>query len=454
MLIPSQLDDFLAYLRFPSISAEPTRGPAMRDCARWLTGKLSGMGMAAAVHETAGAPVVLAKSAPLPGRPTVLIYGHYDVQPADPIGRWRRDPFAPHIEKGEVVARGATDNKGQTICHLLGAEAWLKAHGELPVNLIFLIEGEEEIGSPHLGAFLESHREELKCDVVVISDTSMAGPGVPAITCGLRGIACLEIKVTGPKADLHSGMFGGAIANPATELVQLLARLHQADGSIAVPGFYDEVLPVSASERASWRKLPYDERAILAAAGVSKLSGEAQFTPLERLWIRPTAEINGLTSGYQGAGSKTIIPQVASAKLSFRLVPRQNPDVIAERVRDYLKSLCPGTVHLEVHYDHGGEPFYADTETAFSRAARSALEEVFGSPPVLIREGLSIPIVSLFERILWQPPLLIGLGLADCNAHGPNETFPLEQLEKGIAFHQALLKHIAQADRTRNKSPA
>ncbi len=442
MLAQSQLDDFFSYLRFPSISADPARKPAMKDCAEWLAQKFSSFGFAAKTHQAEGAPVVLARSNFSSGKKTILIYGHYDVQPVDPVSLWKQNPFEPFVENGFVIARGATDNKGQTICHILGAEAILKTRGELPVNLIFLIEGEEEIGSPHFGNFLESHCEELRCDAIMISDTSMVAPDFPAITCGLRGIACLEVKITGPKTDLHSGMFGGAIANPATELVHLLAKLHQADGAIAVPGFYDDVIPASEAERASWRQIPFDDRAILEATGVSKLGGEENFSALERLWIRPTAEINGLTSGYQGAGSKTIIPREASAKLSFRLVPKQNPDVIAARVRDYLQSLCPDTVRLEIIYDHGGEPFYADANSAFSRAAQSALKEIFGREPALVREGLSIPIVSLFRRILKRDPLLIGLGLPDCNAHAPNETFPLAQLEKGIRLHQVLLERI------------
>jgi acetylornithine deacetylase/succinyl-diaminopimelate desuccinylase-like protein len=272
----------------------------------------------------------------------------------------------------------------------------------------------------------------------------MAGPGQPAITCGLRGIACLEVKVYGPKTDLHSGMFGGAIANPATELVHLLARLHDASGAIAVPGFYDEVLPVPASELGGWLDLPFDSRTIAGAAGVQKLSGEGRFSVLERLWARPTAEINGLTSGYQGVGSKTIIPHEASAKLSFRLVPRQQPERMAERIKEYLNALCPETVRIEVVYDHGGEPFLADVNTHWGQAARTALGEVFGRPPVLTREGLSIPIVSLLQRKLKRDPLLIGLGMADCNAHGPNETFPLGQLEKGIHLNQILMERFAR----------
>jgi acetylornithine deacetylase/succinyl-diaminopimelate desuccinylase-like protein len=397
MIADSQLADYFSYLRFPSISADPARAHAMEGCAGWLAGKFSRMGFESAIHPIDGPPIVVARRISSPNKKTVLIYGHYDVQPVDPLALWENDPFEPVVQKGLVVARGATDNKGQTICHLLGAEALLAEQGELPVNLIFLIEGEEEIGSPHLGHFLESHRDELKCDAIMISDTSMAGPGFPAITCGLRGIACLEVKVRGPKMDLHSGMFGGAVANPAMELAWLLARLHHPDDSIAVPGFYDEVLPVDPHERARWRKISFNDEAILQATGAARLSGELDFTAVERLWIRPTAEINGITAGYQGEGSKTIIPREASAKLSFRLVPKQKPEIIAVRVRDYLQSLCPDSVHLEVDYDHGGEPFYADPRSTFSQAAQTALEEVFGQPPALTREGLSIPIVSLLQ---------------------------------------------------------
>ena len=342
------------------------------------------------------------------------------------------------------MARGATDNKGQAACHLLGTAA-LRARGELPVNLIYLIEGEEEVGSPHFREFLQAHRDELDCDAILISDTSMAGVGFPAITCGLRGIACLEVRIRGPKMDLHSGMFGGAVANPATVLARLLAHLHDADGAVAVPGFYDGLLPVDPAERERWRQIAFGDQAILDATGVSRLAGETGYTAVERLWIRPTAEVNGLTAGYQGEGSKTIIPREASAKLSFRLVPGQRPDDIAGKVRDYFHALCPDTVQLEVVYDHGGDPFYADPKSAFSQAAQSALKEVFGQPPALTREGLSIPIVSMFKDALGIDPLLVGLGMADCQAHAPNETFPLTQLEKGIEFHQRVLESYARS---------
>jgi acetylornithine deacetylase/succinyl-diaminopimelate desuccinylase-like protein len=443
MITDAQLNDYFSYLRFPSISADPSRAGAMRDCANWLARKLTTLGFEAETRENEGPPLVLAKRIGSPAKKTVLIYGHYDVQPVDPLPLWHSDPFEPVVRDGFVVARGATDNKGQAACHLLGTEALLRARGELPVNLIYLIEGEEEIGSPHFGKFLQARRDELKCDAILVSDTSMAGVGFPAITCGLRGIACLEVRIRGPKMDLHSGMFGGAVANPAAVLSSLLARLHAGDGSVAVPGFYDGLLPVDPAERARWKQIAFGDQAILDATGVSRLAGESGYTAVERLWIRPTAEINGLTSGYQGDGSKTIIPREASAKLSFRLVPGQRPDDIAAKVRDYLQAICPDTVDLEILYDHGGEPFYADPKSAFSQAAQTALQEVFGQPPALTREGLSIPIVSLLKDALGIDPVLVGLGMADCQAHAPNETFPLVQLEKGIEFHQRVLEQYA-----------
>jgi acetylornithine deacetylase/succinyl-diaminopimelate desuccinylase-like protein len=440
---PHQLEDFFSYLRFPSVSANPEQASACEACAEWLHRKFSGMGFRSTVHQGYGRPVVVARSPFSNQKRTVLVYGHYDVQPADPLELWSTPPFEPTIRDGLVIARGATDNKGQTMCHILGAEETLREEGELPVNLIFLIEGEEEIGSPHLRAFLEEHRADLACDAVVISDTSMIGPGFPAMTCGLRGIACLEVKVSGPATDLHSGMFGGAVVNPAAELARLLARLHREDGSIAVPGFYDDVAPVAEAERATWADLPPGDEAIIRMTGVPRPGGEQGYTAWERLWIRPTAEINGLTAGYQGPWSKTVPPREAIAKLSFRLVPDQNPEKIAEQVRAYFKSISADTVRTEVVYDHGGNPYYASPESLAGRAAQAALAEVFGRPPALVREGLSIPVVALFSGILKRDPLLVGFGLPDCNAHAPDESFPLEQLELGIALHRNLVRRLA-----------
>jgi len=443
MITPRQLAAFSAYLAFPSISADPALGGSMRECALWLCDRFHKIGFTAEVCATGGAPLLLAKSPVSPGKKTILIYGHYDVQPVDPLDQWRHPPFQPTVEGEMVVARGATDNKGQTFSHILGTEALLERGVELPVNLVYLIEGEEEIGSPNLGPFLEARREELQCGAILISDTSMAGPGFPSITCGLRGIVCMEARMTGARTDLHSGMYGGAIANPALEMARLLLRIHTPAGGIAVPGFYDGILPPTPQERDGWNAIPFDEAEILRATGAAELAGEAGYTVLERLWTRPTAEINGLTSGYQGRGSKTIIPSHASAKLSFRIVPGQNPDRIAALVEAFLREHCPPTMRIEVTYDHGGDPYYADPASALSQAAQRALTEVFGRSPAILREGLSIPIVSLFQRILQCDPLLIGLGMPDCAAHAPNETFPLGQLEKGIRLHAHLLRNLA-----------
>jgi len=444
MLTESQLQDFVAYLRIPSISADPARASSMQTCADWLQGKFSRLGFHARVEPTAGPPVVLAKRAAKGAAKTVLIYGHYDVQPVDPVALWRHPPFEPFIENGMIFARGATDNKGQTMAHILGVEAAWGAGGP-PVNLIFLLEGEEEIGSPHLAEFLSAHREELACDAIVVSDTSMIAPDFPAITGGLRGISCLELKVSGPAVDLHSGVFGGSVANPATELARLLAQLHDADGHVAVPGFYDAVADVSPDELKSWRDLPDYDAELLALTGSPAVAGERGYGSRERVWSRPTAEINGITAGYQGPGSKTIVPREAVAKLSFRLVPNQQPRVIADRVAAFFTARAPRSVKVEVTYDHGGDPYLTVSDSPAFRAAQCALRDVFGREPALVREGLSIPTVSLFKRILGRDTLLIGLGLPDCAAHSPNESFPLRNLERGIALHRALLTRLAEA---------
>jgi acetylornithine deacetylase/succinyl-diaminopimelate desuccinylase-like protein len=436
----AQLGEFFTYLRFASVSADPALSPVMTACAEWLDGKFRGMGFASSVLPTAGPPVVLARrDSPRRDAKTLLIYGHYDVQPADPLTLWRNPPFEPAVVEGLVYARGATDNKGQTFSHILGTGAWLSEHGELPVNLIYLMEGEEEIGSPHLGEFLRSHAGELACDGILVSDTSMVAPGHPAIACGLRGIACVDLRVNGPSVDLHSGVFGGAVANPATELARLLAILHEPSGKIAIPGFYDDVAPIDPAETAGWRLIPYGDEEVLRATGAPSLSGEHGFTTLERLWIRPTAEVNGITAGYQGPGSKTIIPSEATAKLSFRLVPNQNPVDIACKVAAFFASHAASGVEVNATFDHGGNPYFASPHTPLGLAVRAAVRSVFGREAALVREGLSIPIVSLFKEVLGQDTLLVGLGLPDCSAHGPNETFPVDSLDKGIALHRSIL---------------
>lgn len=440
-----QLEEYFAFLRFPSISTDPERKGDVAGCAQWLAAKLRAMGLATQVHETAGHPIVVARNAHQAGRRTVMIYGHYDVQPVDPVELWDAPPFSPQIVEGHVVARGAADNKGQHFAHVLGVEETLAEAGELPVNLIFLIEGEEEIGSEHLEEFLESRKEELKCDLIAISDTGMVAKGVPTFTYGLRGIAAMEIKVTGPAGDLHSGIYGGAVMNPATALARLLASLHTDDGSVAVPGFYEGIPPLEKWEREAWAKLPFGDSELLAVTGSPVLFGEAGYSALERTWARPTAEVNGLGGGFQGVGTKTVLPSSAFAKLTFRLVPDQKPSDVLEKVSTHLRAKCPPGVRLEISPGHSGEPYVTDPNSRDGLAARRALQRAFpGREVALIREGGSIPIVNTFKRVLGVETLLLGLALPDCRAHAPNENFPLENFFAGIRLNRALLEELAR----------
>lgn len=375
-----------------------------------------------------------------------MIYGHYDVQPEDPVAEWKSAPFEPVVRDGVIFARGSTDNKGQILAHVLGAAETLKTAGDLPVNLIFVIEGEEEIGSTHLESFLSAHRDELKCDVIAVSDTGMVAPGAPTFTYGLRGIATMEVRVHGPKTDLHSGIFGGAVANPLTALTRMLAMLHDDDARVAVPGFYDAVKPLADWEREAWARLPYGDAQILGVSGAPELFGEAGFTSLERTWARPTAELNGIGGGFQGVGSKTVLPREAFAKLSFRLVPDQKPQDILEKVSAHLRAHCPPGVKLEIDLGHSGEPYLTDPHSRFGKAAQQALTRAFGTQDVaLIREGGSIPIINTFRRVLGVDTLLLGLALPDCAAHGPNENFPIANFEAGIRLNQTLLEELARA---------
>jgi acetylornithine deacetylase/succinyl-diaminopimelate desuccinylase-like protein len=411
--------------------------------------KLSAMGLTATLHDTPGHPVVLAKNAHQPGLLTVLIYGHYDVQPVDPVALWQSGPFEPELRDGKIWARGAADNKGQMLAHVLGVEQTLREHGELPVNLIFLFEGEEEIGSPNLGSFLQQHRDELRCDVIAISDTGMVAPGVPTMGYGLRGITCCEAILRGPKGDLHSGLFGGAVANPATAIGRLVASLHEADGRVAIDGFYDDVRPLETWEREMWAKVPgVGEAEFLGATGSPGLFGEPGYSSAERTWARPTAEVNGIGGGYQGEGSKTVLPAEAMVKLSFRLVPDQAPQDIMAKVTHHLQTHCPPGVTIEVIHGHDGKPYATDPHSKFGQAAQAALREVFAAEPVLIREGGSIPIVQTFREILGADTLLLGLALSDAQVHAPNENFPVAHFEAGIRLNQALLRHLAASDTT------
>lgn len=443
MNLTQSLEELYSVLRFRSISTDSRYNAELLENAEWLRARLSKMCLQANIHPTARHPVVIARNSHRPGRPTVLIYGHYDVQPVDPLEQWQSDPFIPRIENGRIYARGSTDNKGQHMAHLCGIARTLEANADLPVNLIFLLEGEEEIGSPNLEAFLQQHRQELACDIIAISDTGMVGAGIPTFTYGLRGIACLELVVHGPGIDLHSGIFGGSVANPNTILSRLVASLHDSEGRIAVEGLYDAVRPIQPWEREAWAKLPGGAEETLKLTGVPALFGEPGFSDHERRWARPTAEVNGIGGGYQGEGSKTVIPQSAFAKLSFRLVPDQDPQEILKKVEQHLQRHCPPSVRLELKPGHSGAPYAMDPNSNFGQAACRALEKTFGKPPALIREGGSIPIVQSFRDILGAETLLLGLALPDCQAHAPNENFPIENFEAGIRLNQHLLEALA-----------
>jgi len=443
------LEELCAYLRFPSVSAQPKHAADMRACADWLARHCRQMGLNARVVATAGHPVVLAQTPrprkPERGRKHFVVYGHYDVQPPEPFELWHSPPFEPIVRHGKLFARGASDNKGQNFAHLKAVEAFLQTGTPLPCDLTFLIEGEEEVGSRSLPAFLRQHRKQLACDAFVVSDTGMPAKDLPALTCGLRGICALEITLHGPARDLHSGIFGGSVENPAMALCQLLAQLRDARGRITVPGFYDEVRPLSARERRQLARLPYHEAAYKNLLGVKALFGERGYTAIEQRSARPTLEINGLTSGYQGDGSKTIIPAWARAKLTLRLVPDQDPDTILRLLRRHLRRLCPPTVRLEITPGHGARPYAVSPQSPSARAALRALRRAFGAEPVLLREGGSIPIVNEFQRILGADTLLLGLALPDDNAHSPNEKFELDCFLKGQWMAAHLWPELAAA---------
>ncbi len=440
----ADLDTLVEFLRFPSISTDSASRGHVNDCADWLVDRLKRGGLDVEKHPTPGHPVVLAKNNHRPDRKTVMIYGHYDVQPVDPLELWDHPPFEPHIEGDRIFARGSTDNKGQLLAHLLGVEKTLAASRDLPVNLIFLFEGEEEIGSPNLEPFLKEHAETLACDVVAISDTGMVAPGVPTFTYGLRGIACLEVALKGPSTDLHSGIYGGAVANPATAVAQLAASLHdRLAGRVRIEGFYDRVAPLEDWESEAWAALPMGDKEMVELTGVPTLYGEEGYSSLERVWGRPTAEVNGIGAGYQGEGSKTVIPAEAMLKLSFRLVPDQDPKDVMALAQQHLEAACPAGLTMEIEMGHHGKPYKVDPHNAFGKAAQHALETTFGKTPALIREGGSIPIVQSFKDVLAADTLLLGLALPDCRAHAPNENFSLENFAAGIRLNQNLLEALA-----------
>lgn len=443
------VEELCEYVRFPSVSAQSQHRGDLQACAEWLVEHCRKIGLETSLCPTDGNPVVIARTPRSrsngAARRHFLVYGHYDVQPPEPFELWKSPPFEPRIKGRSLFARGATDNKGQHLAHLKAVEAYLKSGLELPCDLTFLIEGEEEIGSGSLGAFLNQRRSELACDAIVISDTGMPGPNCPALTYALRGIAAFEITLRGPSRDLHSGIFGGSVDNPAMALCQLLGQLRDKNGRVAIPGFYDEVQPLSRYERRQFKRLPIKDREYRKLLGVPKLFGERGFTPAEQRSARPTLEINGLTSGYQGEGSKTIIPAWAKAKITARLVPNQTPEQVLKLVRKHLQKICPPTVTLELEEGHGAEPYLVSPTGPQAQAAVRALKAAFGTEPVLMREGGSIPIVNEFKKILRADTLLLGLALPDDNAHSPNEKFDLNCFAKGQLMSAYLWQELSKA---------
>ncbi|MDP6528292.1 MAG: dipeptidase [Gemmatimonadota bacterium] len=434
------------FLRIPSISTDADHQKDVLRAAEYLAGVMRESGVPGVeILPTDGHPIVYGEWCERPDAPTLLIYGHYDVQPVTDPSIWTSPPFEPAFRDGKIWARGATDDKGQLLVHVLAAREHLKANGSLPVNVKFLFEGEEEIGSEHLDAFLRENTGKLACDAVVISDTAMFAPGVPSICTGLRGIAYVEFTLRGASADMHSGSFGGGVDNPALALSRVLAGLKDAEtGRILVDGFYDEVEEPSDEEKRGWSELPHSDEDFREMTGVPRLYGESGRTTLERLWSRPTLDVNGIWGGFTGEGSMTVLPARASAKVSMRLVPGQDPAVIVRRLRKHLEEHLPSTVVLEEFQElHGGKPWIATQDHPAVQAAFAAVEKGFGTAPVATREGGSIPIVHSFAEILSAPVVLMGIGLHDEGAHGPDEHLDLANYQAGIRSAAHLLSEVA-----------
>ena len=437
------LEDLKQFLRFESVSADSNCLEAMKQTAEFVRDRLDTAGLDAKIHPTAGHPIVTGEWRGAEGAPTVLVYGHYDVQPPDPLDLWTSPPFEPEVRDGKIYARGATDDKGQMLTHVLSVEAWLKTTGKLPVNVIFVIEGEEEVGSNNLDLFLAEKKEEYACDIAVVSDTSMYAPDLPAITYGLRGILACEVTLTGPNRDLHSGVFGGAVANPINILTQMLSSLQDDNGKVLIPGFYDDVLELSEEEKKQFAQLPFDEAAFMNDLGINAVQGEAGYSTTERRWARPTFDINGIFGGYSGEGPKTIIPSTATAKITCRLVPNQNAAQLTATLKSHLESICPASVTMEFADFHGCEGIFFDTSGPYFQAASQAIHHAFGTEPVFIREGGSIPVVATFQEIFGVETLLLGWGLNSDNLHSPNEHFLLDNFYRGTLASAKLWEELA-----------
>lgn len=439
-----QLKDFL---RIPSVSTKPEHQPDMHRCAQWLADKLIAANFTARVEPTAGHPVVIAKNNHQPNRPTILLYGHYDVQPPEPLELWTTPPFEPTVRTTEagtqaVYARGAVDDKGQVWAHIEALIAW-QQQGGVPVNVTLLIEGEEEIGSENLAPLLHAHKDELKADLCLISDTNQFDRGLPAITYGLRGLCYAEISITGPNHDLHSGLYGGSVPNPANILCQWIASLHDSDGRVNLPNFYDDIIPLTQVERQTWKKLPFTEASFTAGIGISHGNGEEGYTTLERQWGRPTLDVNGITTGYQGAGAKTVIPSKASAKISMRLVPNQQPAKIQAAFEQAARNRLPDNVNHEIKWFGLSDPVVVPIDSPETKLAAEALAIGFNQQPTYMRGGGSIPVVGHIKSILGIDTLLIGFGLPDDRVHSPNEKFDLDALHAGTRTAAALYWKLA-----------
>ncbi len=428
------LDELREFLSIPSVSAQPQHKADMVRAAEWLAAHLRRIGVVESrAVTTPGHPIVIGEwTGAGASKPTLLIYGHYDVQPAEPFDLWKTEPFKPAVRNNNLYARGASDDKGQLFVHVKMVESYLKSSGKLPVNVKFFIEGEEETGSPSLTLFIEAHSKQLACNVALISDSSMLSPEQPAITYGLRGICYMQVNVQGPNHDLHSGSFGGAVYNPIQALAEIISKMKDANGRITIPGFYDRVQGLPDRERQVVNSVPFDKAQFCRDAGVADTWGEAGYTVLEQIGIRPSLECNGIWGGYTDEGSKTVLPSQAFAKISMRLVPNQTPEEIASLFTDYVLSLAPPQVKVTVQNLHGGLPALIDLNIPEMQAAIVALERTFGAKPVFLRDGGSVPVVATFKRVLGAPTIMLGLGLPDDNLHSPNEKFYLPNFFKGI----------------------
>ena len=442
------LDELKSFLAIPSISALPQHAGDVKRCAEWCADEMRRIGMQnVRLVETPGNPVVYGDWLGAEGAPTILFYGHYDVQPVDPLELWESPPFEATIRDGEIYARGAADDKGQVFMHFKAIEAHMKQNGRLPVNMKIILEGEEEVGSANLDNFIKANKALLTADVVVISDSGMFARGVPSICYGLRGLVYFQIDLRGTKSDLHSGSFGGAVVNPNMALANLLSQMKDKSGRIRIPGFYDDVRELTEEERDQWKKLPFNEKRYAKELGAPKLFGETGFSTLERTWARPTFEVNGLLGGFTGEGAKTVIPAVAMAKVSMRLVPNQDPDRIAALFEAHVKKIAPRSVEVKVTRMHGGKAWMTEFNNPFVQAAGRAIEKGFGKEPVFTREGGSIPVVATFTEILGLPSVLFGVGLPDENAHAPNEKLDLGNFHGGVIASAYLYDEVARIPR-------